>query len=100
MIRFRTQNHRLPIEIGNWERITINERLCQTCNKLGDEFHYLFEYTIYDRERKQYVKRYYYNNPNTFKLQKLKLIKINLSLSCICIIIACIYIPHFVMMYA
>ena len=24
----------------------------------------------------------------------------NLSLPCICIIIACIYIPHFVMMYA
>jgi len=71
LIRFRTGNHRLPIEIGNWERIPINERMCQTCNKLEDEFHYLFECTIYDRERKQYLKRYYYNNPSTFKLQKL-----------------------------
>ena len=53
MIRFRTWNHRLPIEIGNWERIPIHERLCQTCNWLGDEFNYLFECTIYDRERKQ-----------------------------------------------
>jgi len=71
MIRFRTRNHRLPIEIGNWERTPINERLFQTCNRLGDEFHYLFECTIYDRERKQYLQRYYYNNPSTFKLQKL-----------------------------
>jgi len=71
LIRFRTRNHRLPIEIGNWERIPINERLCLTCNKLGDEFQYLFECTIYDIERKQYLKRYYYNNPSTFKLQKL-----------------------------
>ena len=67
MIRFRTRNHRLPIQI-----IQIgNERLCQTCKKLGYKFHFLFECTIYDRERKQYLKRYCYNNPSTFKLQKL-----------------------------
>jgi len=71
MIRFRARNHRLPIEIENWERIPINERLCQTCNRQGDEFHYLFECTIYDRERKQNLKRYFHNNPSTFKLQKL-----------------------------
>ena len=71
MIRFRTRNNRLPIEIRNWERIPINKGLCQTCNMLGDECHYLFECTIDDIEGKQYLKRYYYNNLSTFKLQKI-----------------------------
>ena len=53
MIRFRTRNHCLHFEIRNWERIPINERLCQTCNRLDDEFHHLFECTINDRVQKQ-----------------------------------------------
>jgi len=55
IIRFRTRNHRCHIEIGNWERIPMNERLCQTCNRLGNECHFLFEGAIYDRERKQKI---------------------------------------------
>ena len=58
MISFRTRNHRLPFEIGYWERIPINERLCQTCNRIGNELQYLFECIIYDRERKKYLKCY------------------------------------------
>lgn len=42
--KFRTRNHRLPIETGNWNRVPRNIRFCNHCvNKIGDEFHYLFE---------------------------------------------------------
>ena len=71
-IKFRTRNHRMPIETGNWHRIPVNERLCTQCNnKLGDEFHYLLECRALDNERNQLLKPYYYRNPNTFKLEKL-----------------------------
>lgn len=70
--RFRTRNHRLPIEIGNWNRTPVNERYCTTCvNKLGDEFHYLFECSLFNSLRKKYIKNYFYIRPSTFKLDKL-----------------------------
>ena len=40
IIQFRTRNHRLPVETGNWNEIALNERYCNNCReKLGDEFH-------------------------------------------------------------
>ena len=40
--RFRTTNHKLPIEKGNWENIERNQRLCNLYNKnaLNDEYHF------------------------------------------------------------
>jgi len=71
-LKLRTRNHRLPIETGRWIRTPQNERLCLNCNKLGDEYHYLFECSIFDNERKDLIKRYfYYRNPSTLKLQQL-----------------------------
>lgn len=72
MIKFRTRNHRLPIETGNWARIPINQRTCTSCNnKIGDEFHYLFECVLLNDERKKFLKPYYYRRANTFKLDQL-----------------------------
>ena len=71
IIKFRTRNHRLPIETGNWNRTPVNERKCQICNKIGDEFHFLFECLIFENERKQFIKPYFYRHPNTYKLEKL-----------------------------
>lgn len=71
-IKFRTRNHRLPIETRNWSRIPINQIFCNTCqNNIGDEFHYLFECKQFDVERRINLKRYYYSRPNMFKLEKL-----------------------------
>ena len=44
-IKYRTSNHRLPIETGRWENITRSERVCTLCDKnlIGDEYHYVFE---------------------------------------------------------
>ena len=45
MCRFRTLNHRLPIEIGRYARVDRQQRYCSLCNdqRLGDEFHVLLE---------------------------------------------------------
>ena len=41
-IRFRTRNHRLPVEVGRWRSIPLSDRKCNLCNKdIGDEYHYL-----------------------------------------------------------
>ena len=44
LLKFRTANHHLPIEIGRWNSIPIEDRICTLCNinDIGDEFHYLF----------------------------------------------------------
>ena len=38
-IRFRTKNHRFPVEIGRWYSVPLNARLCPYCNTdIGDAF--------------------------------------------------------------
>ena len=43
--RFRTLNHKLPIESGRWQNADRNMRICKLCdkNENGDEFHYILE---------------------------------------------------------
>ena len=73
MIKFRTANHKLPIEVGRWENIVYEDRKCNFCekNELGDEFHYLFICSYFQNERKDLLKRYYYLRPNIIKYQEL-----------------------------
>lgn len=66
-IKFRTRNHQLPIETGNWFKTPINQRFCNTCqNKIGDEFHYLFECPQFDDKRKHFLKPVYNRRPNMY----------------------------------
>ena len=72
LCKFRTSNHRLPIEKGRWNGIPLENRIC--CNdphKIGDEYHAIFECSKVTEERKQYLKRYHYTHPNTHKLGQL-----------------------------
>ena len=42
LLRFRTRNHKLPIEVGRWPGISINDRICHLChNDIGEELHYI-----------------------------------------------------------
>ena len=42
IISFRTRNHKLPVEIGRWNKIAYSRRLCDLCKQdIGDEYHYL-----------------------------------------------------------
>ena len=62
-VKFRTLNHRLPIEVGRWRNIIRENRICNLCNgrNLGDEFHYLFECPSLSNERKKYFEPHFIN---------------------------------------
>ena len=68
LLRFRTKNHSLPnvIQGRGRNRRPYNERLCPTCNVLGDEFHCLFECEN-TRHIRHVLPRYYTFRPNMFK---------------------------------
>ena len=72
MFKFRTRNHRLPVETGRWQGIPFDIRTCQECQlDLGDEFHYLFICPQFKEERKKYLRQYIYKKPNTYKFNEL-----------------------------
>ena len=49
IVKFRLGSHYLPIETGRWSRKPREERLCASCNVLGDEKHLLFDCIDIDR---------------------------------------------------
>ena len=71
LILFRTRNHRLPVEIGRWHNIDINDRKCTCCNTVGDEFHYLLCCDLFSQDRAHYIKAYFSTNPNIIKFKQL-----------------------------
>ena len=72
LLKFRTRNHRFPIETGRWRSVPINERLCPTCStKIGDEFHFLFTCPQFHNDRIKYLLTYFYKRPNVLKFEQL-----------------------------
>ena len=73
LLKFRTSNHKLPIETGRWNKTDIADRKCTICslNMIGDEFHYLFECPCLNTERKMFLKRRFYVRPNMHKFCQL-----------------------------
>ena len=73
LCRFRTANHKLPIEIGRWNNTNRNNRMCTHCNKneLGDEFHYILDCPFFEQHRNIYIPKYYYSRPNVLKYKLL-----------------------------
>ena len=69
IIRFRTTNHKLPVEIGRWSNVPLDERTCTKCSRncLGDEFHYLLECDYFIPERQHLIKKLFYTPPNILK---------------------------------
>ena len=49
--RFRLSNHKLEIELGRHKRKPVNERLCNMCNVIEDETHFLINCSKHDTER-------------------------------------------------
>ena len=47
LARFMASSHRLGVETGTWARpiIPYEQRLCENCQKLDDEYHFLLECT-------------------------------------------------------
>ncbi|MEW8548204.1 MAG: reverse transcriptase domain-containing protein, partial [Candidatus Thiodiazotropha sp.] len=73
LIKFRTANHKLPIEKGRWNNIPHEDRKCSLCNTndIGDEFHYVFICPFFATEREALISPYYYARPNILKFKTL-----------------------------
>jgi hypothetical protein len=71
--RFKTSNHRLPIEVARWTNVERHNRLCQLClsREIGDEFHYVLQFPNFATERKNLIPKYFFNRPKTLKLSSL-----------------------------
>ena len=72
IIKYRTGNHRLPVETGRWDDIPLDERKCKICttDDIGDEYHYLFTCDFLS-DGKLYLKPYFYVKPNICKYREL-----------------------------
>ena len=73
MCKLKCINHYMPIVAGRYSNIPIDERICKICqmNEIGDEFHYLFNCTFFSSQRTRHIKRYYYTQPNMYKMTQL-----------------------------
>lgn len=73
LIKYRTANHFLPIEILRWQAVDISDRKCGLCEKqdIADEFHYLFTCEAFNESRQKYIKPYYFKRPNVLKYKEL-----------------------------
>ena len=76
VIRFRTRNHRLPVETGCWNGTDLNMRKCPLCDSgVGDEYHYLLECQCFCSNRKRLLKDKYYKRHNIHSFNELMNIK-------------------------
>ena len=72
--KIRLSSHRLHIESGRWKRphsTPRENRVCFHCNILEDEFHFIFECSLYDDERCLFIKPYFRRRYSMFKLIEL-----------------------------
>ena len=70
-MKFRTSNHKLPIETGRYINIDRSDRYCEFCNsgEVGDEYHVLLECKSHEivKHRREFIPRYYTERPSVFK---------------------------------
>ena len=73
LCRFRTCNHKLPVERGRYSNIPRHRRFCNVCDSdvLGDEMHFILECTGLLELRKQYLPTWCHKNPNTLKFKNI-----------------------------
>lgn len=73
LCRYRTTNHKLPIETGRWNDVDRSDRICTLCNSISiaDEFHYLFNCKYFENERRQMIPQRYFYHPNVLKYREL-----------------------------
>jgi hypothetical protein len=70
---FRCLNHRLPIKRGRFWGVERDDRSCgiRTSNTMGDEYHYLFECSFFNNERKSLLPHNLTTKPNIDKFKEL-----------------------------
>ena len=91
LIKFRTRNHKLPIETGRWRGISRENRKCHLCNSdIGDEFHYLLVCRNFSNLRRQLIDARYIRRPNIISFSSLLNVKNKSSLRKLSIFVKCI----------
>ena len=74
LCRLRLASHRLEIETGRWTKpikTPLEARKCKLCGILEDEYHFVFECSLYLELRKKYISKYYWKRPSMMKLIEL-----------------------------
>ncbi len=66
LVKFRANNHKLPIVTGRYNNTPREERICNLCSlqSVGDEHHYLLCCEYFRVERERYIDQVYTANPN------------------------------------
>ena len=60
MVKFITKNNNIPVVSGKWQRPRpYHQRLCEECELLGDEYHFLFLCKRLKALRSKYISRYF-----------------------------------------
>ena len=74
-LKFKCRNHNLPCTLGRVDRYNVTEDInkCTICdsNKIGDEYHYLFECDYFKNDRIKFINKYYRVRPTTQKMYEL-----------------------------
>ena len=66
-VKFVTKNHRLPVVSGKWHRPRpYNQRMCEVCGVLGDEYHFLLVCKSLSDLRQRYIPEYYFKYPSMY----------------------------------
>jgi hypothetical protein len=66
LMKFRCNNHKLPIEAKRYEYSDPNDRNCDYCDAAkGNEYHFLLECTYFTEIRKSNISEKYWRNPTT-----------------------------------
>ena len=73
LCKFRTSNHKLPVEKGRYANLPKYQRLCTICDEdqVGDEYHFLMECPTLENFRDKYIPRYFRTHQNFFKYSTL-----------------------------
>ena len=71
LCKFRTTNHRLPVEFNSWEKFfkPRSDRICTICDldDIGDEYHYVMICPAFKELREMYIPNFYKNRPSVLK---------------------------------
>ena len=88
LIKFRTANHKFPVETGRYRQIPLIERKCPFCvNMVGDEYHYLLECSKFENIRNKYIDKKYHVRPSMHKYVSLIQSKNREELQNLCVFI-------------
>jgi len=66
--------HRLMIECGRWAKpnpILFDQRICNICQTLEDEFHFVLICSLYNEIRRKYIPMYFRCRPSMDKFVEL-----------------------------